>query len=1024
MDALITNPVLNSPFEEPTRHFRFTDDGITNEEVPARRLSGYFVPIPQPRKKGKQQLDFGAGWTQDRFQESEFINRVRARAGAWRAAGYPNVTRVTRNLLDHWNDPSRERRLFFCQREAVETAIYLAEAAPRTGDAWIENDLRRVNEAINPGLLRVAFKMATGSGKTLVMGMLIAWQALNKLTAPQDARFSDAFLLVAPGITIRDRLRVLLPNDPESYYRQHDLVPADLAPLLGQAQVAIVNFHAFLRRERGEASKLTKQIVTRGREGAFKESPAEMVRRVCRDLGNKRNLVVINDEAHHCYRPRTKDQPPPAGAAAAPTDEKLTADERREAKKREREARVWLDGLLAIRQRRGVRAVFDLSATPFFLRGSGYREGDLFPWVVSDFSLIDAIESGIVKVPRVPVADDAMTGEVPAYRDLWQRIREDLPVKGRGTAATSGPPQLPGELEGALQVLYDNYVKTFERWQGDARGRAGGTTPPVFIVVCNNTNVSKLVFDYVSGFAVLGADGEPRPGPDGRPLLVPGKLPLFSNVAEGAWSPRPNTILVDSEELESGEGLSADFKKLAATEIAEWKEQYRLRFPGRDAEDLTDEDLLREVLNTVGKPGKLGEGIRCVVSVSMLTEGWDANTVTHILGVRAFGTQLLCEQVVGRGLRRTSYAVNSEGRFDPEYAEVYGVPFSFIPASGATPDPPPRPPTTRVRALPEREHLALTFPRVLGYRYEVAAEPLEASWGPDHRMELSTADVPTWVENAPIVGETVLHSLEGLRQRRPQEVAFEIARLVLERYFRATGDGAAEAGAAAPTGVHAWRFPAILRLTQRWLRDHVVLKDDTFPQLLLLGENLGTAANKVYGGIVRGTAGEARLRPILPPYEVTGSSRHVGFDTVRPTWQTSPDKCNVSHVVADTDSWEQKTAQALEGMPEVLAYVKNDHVGLAIPWADGDRQRSYFPDFLVRVDDGRGGGDPLHLVLEVSGHKDPAKVQRVATARELWVPAVNADGSFGRWAFLELPDPWSAKTELRAFLASRPERAA
>jgi type III restriction enzyme len=935
------------------------------------------------------------------------------------------VTRVTRNLLDHWNAAGRERPLFFCQREAVETAIYLVEAAPRTGDAWIENDLRRANEAVNPGLSRVAFKMATGSGKTVLMGMLIAWQALNKLTAPQDARFADAFLLVAPGITIRDRLRVLLPNDPESYYRQLDLVPADLAPLLGQAQVAIVNYHAFLRRERGEGSKLTKQVASRGRDGVFRESEAEMVRRVCRDLGNKRNLVVLNDEAHHCYRPRAKGEASPTTTDGT-TVEKLTADERREANKRDREARVWLDGLMAIRRRCGIRAVFDLSATPFFLRGSGYREGDLFPWVVSDFSLIDAIESGIVKVPRVPVADDAMTGEVPAYRDLWQRIREELPVKGRGTQAASGPPQLPGELEGALQVLYDNYVKTFERWQRDARSRAGGATPPVFIVVCNNTNVSKLVFDYVSGYALLDGEGEPRRAPDGRPLLVPGKLPLFSNVADDVWSLRPNTILVDSEQLDSGEGLSSDFKKLAAVEIAEWKEQYRLRFPGRDADQLTEEDLLREVLNTVGKPGKLGEGIRCVVSVAMLTEGWDANTVTHILGVRAFGTQLLCEQVVGRGLRRTSYALNADGRFDPEYAEVYGVPFSFIPASGATPDPPPRPPATRVRALPDREHLALTFPRVLGYRYEVGAETLEASWGPDHRMELSTADVPTRVENAPIVGEVAIHTLEGLRTRRPQEVAFHVARLVVERHFRGGGDGSTAAADAspAPADVQPWRFPAVLRLTQSWMRECLVLKDDTFPQLLLLGENLSKAAEKVHGGIVRGSAGEARLRPRLPPYEALGSSRHVNFDTVRPTWQTRADKCNVSHVVADTDSWEQKTAQALEDMEEVLAYVKNDHVGFAIPWTDGDRQRSYFPDFLVRLDDGRGGADPLQLVLEVSGHKDPAKVQRVAIARDLWVPAVNADGSFGRWAFLELADPWNAKSELRAFLASSKETTA
>jgi type III restriction enzyme len=358
-----------------------------------------------------------------------------------------------------------------------------------------------------------------------------------------------------------------------------------------------------------------------------------MVRRVCRELGNKKNIIVINDEAHHCYRRRAEEEVV-----------KLKGDERKEAEKREEEARVWISGLEAVKSKIGVKAVYDLSATPFFLRGSGYPEGTLFPWVVSDFSLIDAIESGIVKVPRVPVADDSMTSEQPTYRDLWLRIREELPKKVRKTDAVHGEPKLPVELQGALLSLYGNYEKYYRLWEQNADAQAKGLTPPVFIVVCNNTNVSKLVFDYVAGWEKHLSDD--------KTVLVPGELGIFSNVEDGRWSARPNTVLIDSEQLESGEAMSADFKKIAAAEIEEFKQEYRARFPGRDAEELTDEDLLREVMNTVGKQGKLGEQVKCVVSVSMLTEGWDANTVTHILGVRAFGTQLLCEQVVGRGLRR------------------------------------------------------------------------------------------------------------------------------------------------------------------------------------------------------------------------------------------------------------------------------------------------------------------------------------------------------------------------------------
>ncbi|HEV1993220.1 MAG TPA: DEAD/DEAH box helicase family protein, partial [Candidatus Acidoferrum sp.] len=487
----IENPILNSPFVEPERHFRFSDEGITSEIIHGRRTSSYFVPIPPPKTRGgKPQLVFDTQWTQERIEENKFINQVRERVARWRKDGYleGSITKTTRFLLNYWKNPERARKLFFCQIEALETAIYLTEAAPKYNDAWIENALRRFNDEANPGLYRIAFKMATGSGKTVVMAMLIAWHTLNKLADPQNALFGDAFLIVTPGITIRDRLRVLLPNDPQNYYQTMDILPADLRPELGKAKVLITNFHAFKPRERTAASKLTKQILAQGDSAAFTETPDQMVRRVCRELGSKKNIIVISDEAHHCYRRK------PDGE-----DEKLSGDERREAQKREEEARIWISGLEAVQKKIGLRANYDLSATPFFLRGSGYSEGTLFPWVVSDFSLIDAIESGIVKVPRVPVADDSVTQGQPTYRDLWLRIRENLPRKGRSTQDLGKvEPKLPAELEGALQSLYSNYEKYYRKWEQNTEARARGLTPPVFIVVCNNTNVSNLVFRYVS----------------------------------------------------------------------------------------------------------------------------------------------------------------------------------------------------------------------------------------------------------------------------------------------------------------------------------------------------------------------------------------------------------------------------------------------------------------------------------------------------------------------------------------------
>lgn len=412
-DVVIQNPVINSPFAEPVRHFEFGERGITGRITDgARRESSYFVPIPQGRRQTAQ-LSLEAEWTRDRLRKNDVVNRIREKIGVWRKSGYPGVSSITARLLTYWNDPNRDRRLFFCQLEAVETAIYIAEVASKYGDAWIGNSLREANTiGGNPELFRIALKMATGSGKTVVMGMLIAWQALNKVASPQDARFADAFLVVCPGITIRDRLRVLLPNDPNSYYRQLDLLPQDLLEQLERAKIIITNYHAFLPREHGDAARLTKQLLGSKSTGAFTETSEQVVRRVCREFGNKRGIVVINDEAHHCYRSRGESE-----------SEKLKGDDKKEARQREEEARVWLSGIEAVQKKMGVKTVYDLSATPFFLRGSGWPEGTLFPWVVSDFSLIDAIESGIVKVPRVPVDDNQMSGTLPTYRQLWEKIR-------------------------------------------------------------------------------------------------------------------------------------------------------------------------------------------------------------------------------------------------------------------------------------------------------------------------------------------------------------------------------------------------------------------------------------------------------------------------------------------------------------------------------------------------------------------------------------------------------------------------
>jgi type III restriction enzyme len=992
--TVIENPVINSPFAEPERHFRFDDDGITNEIVAGRRPSSYFVPIAAPKKRGKQ-LAFETEWTRDRIEENRLVNDIRRRVALWRQGGYPGVTPTTARLLDYWTDPEREKKLFFCQVEALETAIYLTEAAKKYGDAWLENRLREENAKSNPGLPRIALKMATGSGKTVVMAMLIAWQTLNKLANPQDARFADAFLIVTPGITIRDRLRVLRPEEPDNYYAERDVVPAYHMEDLGRAKIVITNFHAFLPREKIAAASLTKKLLANGGESAFTETPAEVVRRVCRELGTKKHIVVLNDEAHHCYRRKPEAD-----------EDKLAGEERVEAKKREEEARIWISGIEAVKAKIGLKAIYDLSATPFFLRGSGYAEGTLFPWVVSDFSLIDAIEAGIVKVPRVPVSDDSMSGEQPTYRDLWLRIRDQLPKKSARTDAISGEPKLPVELEGALVSLYANYEHSYRRWEADTVARANGATPPVFIVVCNNTNVSKLVFDHVAGWEKR-LDPQTAAATGNASRVQAGRLEIFRNDdGAGGWLDRPSTILVDSAQLESGGVMSPEFKTIASREIDELKADYRRRFPGRDAEEITDEDLLREVMNTVGKRGRLGEQVKCVVSVSMLTEGWDANTVTHVLGVRAFGTQLLCEQVVGRALRRMSYALNEQDRFDPEYAEVFGVPFSFIPSSGAAVGPKPGPVPTRVRALADRIACEIGFPRLLGYRYEVGERRLSARFTEDSMMALSPYDVPTRTQSDPIIGESVWTDLYGLKEKyRANEVAFWVAKRVLSHYF-SDDDGNAKP----------WFFPQVLAITKRWIAECVRFKDNAFLQMLMLTSFQAEAADKIYTGIVQSAEGAPLLKPILRPYDTLGSTRYVDFDTTRPVMLARADKCHISHVVADTDSWEQKLAQTIEEMPEVIRYVKNQSLGFTIPYVMNGEEHNYVPDFIACLNDGRGPDDLLNLLIEVTGEKKKDKAQKVATARNQWVPAVNNHGAFGRWTFVEITDPWDAANTIRGLL--------
>jgi type III restriction enzyme len=702
---------------------------------------------------------------------------------------------------------------------------------------------------------------------------------------------------------------------------------------------------------------------------------------VLRDLGtnatDKQQVIILNDEAHHCYQDRP-----------VASDDKLSADE----EKANQDARVWFKGLQAVAKHIGIKQIYDLSATPFYLRGSGYNEGHIFPWTVSDFSLMDAIESGIVKVPRTPVDDDADHSLV-TYLRLWDFIGDKLPKRAAKGNVENWIPE--PELEGALRSLHRSYKKAFAYWETTLQSY--GETPPVFIVVCPNTVVSKLVFDWIAGDSIE-VDGE---------LVAhkPGNLDLLTNVVDGKPLRRPRTILIDSAQLESGEGIKADFKLAAAAEIVAFKNEYRLRNPGADVDKITEDQLLREVMNTVGKKGKLGEHVRCVVSVSMLTEGWDANTVTHILGVRAFRSQLLCEQVVGRGLRRRSYAANPEtGCFDAEYANVYGIPFQFINSDKPTADPLPPKPVIEVTAVEGREHLRICFPKLDGYRIEIPDEEIWLDFENAPRFEIGPNTVPRWVEMEGIVGEAEYERGEGTNYRA-QEVAYALAKRILNQQFNTDEDR------------RPWMFPELARISRQWLAHCVdVATGFDIGYLMTITEAQAEASEAIWNAVVRviGNRRE-RLRPMLNRFDPEGSTADVDFPTRKATVPT--EKSEVSHVTLDGkdgNTWEQLLAAELELNPNVFSYVKNDHLGFTIPYLHKGRGHSYVPDFLVRLRK-RDPDDPVRtLIIEVSGSlKSPGPAKAKAeTARHSWCAAVNNHTGFGRWGYTEMKDPKQFKGEL------------
>lgn len=918
-------PIINNPYCEPTKYWHFGEGYPEKRE--GRRTAGYFLATRSESVKGPVAAEA--------FVDLPLINRIRERVKKWRELNYPGVTRTTRILLDYWKFENREeqnrRRLFFCQLEAVESIIWLVEASDAEKQGIdLTKDEPVDAESLARGyasLLRYACKMATGSGKTVVMAMLIAWSVLNKLQNKQDKRFSDAIFVVAPNLTVKERLQVLLPSNPSNFFENFDLLPRPLLSFLSQAKVEVVNWQAL-----AEDQDPKRSVIRRG-----KESESAFAKRVLRNLGDKKNILVINDEAHHAYRPALRELGSKQETLVPKEETEISASELKEREEEAEEATVWVNALDKINFARGINFCLDMSATPFYIKGSGHSEGEPFPWLVSDFGLVDAIESGIVKIPRIPV-DDNSGQPIPKYFRLWKEIMLKLPSSEREAPHRKAKPEsVMREAEGALATLASQWEKTFKEFREKKY-----PVPPAMIVVCANTDLAKLMFDHISSGKVM---------------------PDLENTEN-----RPNnTLHIDNKQLEEAE------KQVEATK------------------EMTASERLRKMVSTVGKQGEMGERIRCVVSVAMLNEGWDAQNITQILGLRAFSSQLLCEQVVGRGLRRTNYDDLSV----PEYVDVYGIPFEVIPVQrGSLKATFPINVPTLVRALPERKRkYEIRFPRVEGYVFDVKYK-IKADVDKIPRLHIDPTKEPTEIVTKDAVvmkigrpdrlgpGEAVLQN------RNPFHAAHRLQTTIYEITAEVTDKLKASAS-------RQILFPQVKDIVWQYFENRVTVKKDAVIEEAYLKRYKDLIVSRICDAIRPDTeAGEAPILPRIERYRAEGSTSEVMFRTVKDTYAT--EKSHINYVVADS-GWEHQYAYDFEKNPNVLAYAKNDHLDFTIPYEYEGVDRSYYPDFIIRLKTVEGY--VINVILEVKGfesEKDRAK----RPAAERWVEAVNYNGNYGVWKYV------------------------
>jgi len=912
--------IINSPYERPCRHWEQARDGSLTL-VKGRRPAGYEI--------------FDIRNDTRRTEELALVNAIRERVDAWREADYPGITSVTRRLLEHWHDRgARQHPFYFCQLEAIETLIWHVEAAadyrqgifiPGDGGSWE----------------RLCNKMATGTGKTTLMAMIVTWQVLNALTYPKRKRdFSRAIFIVAPGLTVKERLQVLQPGHSANYYDEFVLCPSEaMRQKLNQAEILIENWHMLMPFKEPDRS-----VVRKG-----PESDEAFTRRVLGKLAGCRDIVVINDEAHHAYR--------------VPAEHKISKKKAAEQGLDLDEATHWVKGLDRIHKTRRILRALDLSATPFAPTGKASTEVGLFGWIVSDFGLNDAIEAGLVKTPRVVVRDDALPDAKTLHSRLYHiyrqpEVAEDLSRKAEPHEA------LPKLVQDAYTLLGADWRATREAWEA-----AGHVSPPVMLTVCNRTETAARIEHYFNA----GDAHWPELYAPERTLRVDSKVLEKAEIGEKA------TIDKDYEAR-----LRAIVK---AADIPADRKQRLL--------ELKKEELLREIVDNVGKRGRAGQDLQNVISVAMLSEGWDAKNVTHIMGLRAFTSQLLCEQVIGRGLRRVSYetekVMGEDGvereLFKPEYVNVFGVPLSIFQDVGEGGEAPPPPkPSTQIESLPERSAFEIRWPNVLRVD-TVTSQRLVVDWSEVEPLALDPAQTIVTADIAPAVGGVAdLAKVSTIDLEKIPE-GFRLQRLIFRAAHKASKYLLANF-----SGTREYLLFQLVRLLEAFLASDKLDIPSMYHQepvrrRILIGLNLDLIVQHLLRHVRQQNT--ERLQPVFDEEAPIGSTADMR------TWYTTKPcrpvaRSQISHAVVDS-SWEQYAVDVLEKSGHVQAWARNDHLSFQVYYLWNGSRRRYAPDFLVRLSNGKT------LVLEIKGQDSPQNREKRA-ALDLWVRAVNEHGGFGIWS--------------------------